>query len=255
MLTYLDESYAQDKHKQSLLIGALFIPSKSNKKFLHQGLTNIKQKHHLIKPDNSLKEIKYSKINSAKTLLVAKATVDLFNLSYKSFFRAGIINYTKKDLLKMKKLSSGTPLKEKIKKAMLYTKIVTHLIQNNYDSQKTRNGVLLMDNLTRCNGDQFNAIIATKLLSGQNPYLKHCSMVDSQTETNQTIQICDLLLGACRNSLYPTKSKYKTEFKDYVYKTLELPQANKWKKIKSQGELEARYPKFSIKYYGVPYKY
>jgi hypothetical protein len=257
MLTYLDESYAINKQKpkkEFLLIGALFLPSKSSQKHLQEGLRQIKLEHKFLTKSGKLKEIKYSELQSKRTLLIAKKAVDLFVDNAKAFFRVGIIEYAIQDLEKMKKLS-GKPAHNNIKRAMLYTKIVENLIKNNYTFYNIKNGVLLMDYLTRCNGDRFNQIIAKKLVNGENKFLKHFSYVDSKSEENQTIQICDLLLGAVRNNFFPTRIKYKTEFKNYVNKKLSLPGIEYWKQHHTQVRLEAKYSKLSVRFYRVPYQY
>ena len=250
MLTFLDESYGQG----ILIIGTLHIPTESERTFLHKGLLKIKNDFKFLNKNGHVKEIKYSNLTSRKRFEIAKATFDLFNKSYKSFFRAGVIQYTENDLNKMHKLSNA-PLPVKVKKAMLYTKIVELLIKNNYEPRKINNGVLLMDNLVRCKGDNFNAIITDKLINSKKPYLKHMSYIDSKEESTHVIQICDLLLGSLRSSFFKTKNKYKNNFSLYVRNKLNLPSTiNYWRKLK-QGRAEAKFPKFTVRVYGVPYKY
>lgn len=207
MLTYLDESYSDDK----LMVGALFIPSESEKNFLHKGLRKIKIDEKFIDKNGKLKEIKYSEIKSKKTLKISKKTIDLFVKSYQSFFRLGIISCTEKELNGMK----GS-LDKNIRKAIIYTRNVVLLIKNNYVAKRINNGVLLMDNLTRCKGDHFDELINKKLIK-DSKLLKHITYVDSSSEANHTIQICDLLLGAWRNILIPCKkNRFKNEFGKYV---------------------------------------
>lgn len=257
MLTYLDESYATKNRKpkkEFLLIGALFLPSKSSQIHLQKGLIKIKSEANFFTPENKFKEIKYNKLLSDQTLELAKKAVDLFIENYKAFFRVGIIEYDRSDLKNMNR-DSKSQINQNIKKAMLYTKIVEHLIKNNYDYQKIYDGTLLMDYLTRCRGDQFNEIIKRKLIHGKNKVLSNFSYIDSKSQTHQSIQICDLLLGAVRNSFFPTKNKFKTEFRNYVYKQLSLPAKEYWKKDHRQGLLEAKYHKFFVKFYKVPYQF
>lgn len=248
MLTYLDESY----DKNTIIIGALFMPTDSEKTYFHKRFLKIKKDNKFIDKNGSVKEIKYSKLNSRKTLNIAKLSVDLFANSYKSFFRAGVIQYTQNDLEHMRKLSN-TPLSLKVKKAMMYTKIVELLIKNNYSSRKVSDGVLLMDYLTRCKGDNFDSIISDKLMNQKQKYLKHFDYIDSKKESTHTIQICDLLLGSIRNEIFATKNKYKKEFSEYVKNKFRLPSISKWKGI-NQARAESKYPKFTIRIYGVPYK-
>lgn len=242
MLTYLDESYSNDK----LMVGTLFITSDSEKKFLHKGLRDIKIKENFVDKNGNLKEIKYSKIKSKKTLRIAEESVNLFLNAYQSFFRVGIIKYSDKDLLNMRGTKDNN-----IKKAIIYTQAVVLLVKNNYISKKITEGTLLMDNLTRCKGDLFNQIINKKLIKGTK-LLKHVSYVDSSSAANHTIQICDLLLGGIRNTLIPCKTnKFKNDFGKYIETTLKLPKLNYWKN-KRQGAVEAKYPKCNIRFYGVP---
>lgn len=55
MLIYFDESY--DNEHQYLILGALFNP---HPKFLHQKLSQIKQKYNYLSQDGTLREIKYN---------------------------------------------------------------------------------------------------------------------------------------------------------------------------------------------------
>jgi len=257
MLTYLDESYASKTHKpkkEFLLIGALFLPNKSSQLHLQKGLIKIKSDANFFTPNSKFKEIKYNKLLSDQTLELAKKAVDLFIDNYRAFFRVGIIEYDKSDLRNMNR-NCKSQINKNIKKAMLYTKIVEHLIKNNYRYQKIYTGTLLMDYLTRCKGDQFNEIIKRKLIDSKNKVLSHFSYVDSKSETHQPIQICDLLLGAVRNNFFPTRNKYKTKFRNYVNKRLVLPKKEYWKKDHQQGLLEAKYHKFFVKFYKIPYQF
>jgi hypothetical protein len=81
------------------------------------------------------------------------------------------------------------------------------------------------------------------------------SYIDSKAESTHVIQICDLLLGALRNSIFKTKNRFKNNFGSYVRNELKLPlNINNWRRLK-QGQAEAKFPKFTVRVYGVPYKY
>lgn len=257
MLTYLDESYVIKKrkpHKELLLIGALFLPTQSSKQHIQNGLKKIKIEHDFVTREGLLKEIKYSKLHSERAYEIALKAVDLFISNYRAFFRVGIIEYDSQDLAEMKKLS-GVIVENKVKKAMLYTKIVENLIKNNYNYYGITSGVLLLDNLTRCNGDQFNSVIRKKLISGKKKYLRHFEYIDSAAEENQGLQVCDLLLGAIRNGFFPTRDVFKTMFRKQVFSKLNLPEVKYWKEKHNQGLLESKYPKLFVKFYNVPYRY
>lgn len=252
MLTFLDESYG----KNILLVGTLHIPSKAEEKYFHQKLVKIKQKYKFCDYKGDFREIKYTKLTSPTRLKIAKEVIDLFKNSYSSFFRAVAIPYSEQDLKSMRKISNKGLLSVNIKQAMIYTKAVEQVIKNSYNPRGVNNGVLLMDDLVRCKGDDFNKIIRSKLASGKNPLLKHFSYVNSKSTSNHVIQICDLLLGSIRPSIFKSKNRFKTDFSEYVKQSLNLPsfKLKYWRGLR-QGESEAKHPKFAIRVYGVPYKY
>lgn len=250
MLTYLDESYGNG----ILLIGTLHLASNSARKYIHRELLKIKKKHNFKNKSGITKEIKYSLLTSYKRLEIAKDVIDIFNKTDKAFFRASVMQYSEIDI---KNIRPKLQLDQNIKKAMLYTKSVEQLIKNTYKANNAKEGVLLMDNLVRCKGDNFDRLISKKLLETPNNYIKHFTYVDSKSELNHTIQVCDLLLGSIRCSLIPPrKGKYKKAFSKYVLKTLDLPNFNLkyWKGLR-QGLAEIKHHKFAIRVYKVPYRY
>ena len=157
MLVYFDESYAS---KERLLLGALFIPSRSSQEFLHKGLVSIKKDANFVDSKGELKEIKYSKITTKKKLGIAKATVDLFFSTQDCYFRACVIPYSEKYLDRVGR-QQGIP--RKLKEAMLYTNSFIKLIKNNIP--EVRGAVLMMDDtfywfflLKVCKTDNTNCV-------------------------------------------------------------------------------------------------
>ena len=250
MLSYLDESYGDN----NLIIGCLFIPTRSERKYIHQGLKKIKLDFGYLSKDGSLKEIKYSKLENPNKLQIAKEAINLFKSTYDSFFRAAVVSYSKSDLNKMFRQSKKS-VPDKIKRAVIYTKSVEYLIKQNYSKRGITKGILLMDNITRCDGDEFNKLIDCKLVKSTPPLIKHFSYVNSSRESNHTIQICDLLTGAIRNSIsMPIKNTYKNQFTKYVKDSLAIPtyDISFWTSLK-QGEAESKFPKFTIRKFGLPF--
>ncbi len=251
MIVYFDESYAC---KEKLLLGALFLPSKRERAWLHCAFRKVKQKEEFWDNNGVLKEIKYSKIDTPKKLRVAKKAIDLFSRCQESYFRACVVPYNEEELKKVGR-QKGVPLK--LKEAMLYTKSTYLLIRNTIPG--VRNASLMMDEITRANGDRFDEIIRYKLANGDDAIFNHIGYISSKAEETHTIQICDLLLGAILNELYPTKGKRgnrKNEFREYVKKKINLPSLGEdyWKNF-TKAKAEAKHPKYTVRYYGVPYKY
>jgi hypothetical protein len=248
MLVYLDESYQQ---KEKLFLGTLFIPVKSEKKYLHKGLLDIKISNGFTTATGIPKEIKYNKVRQQKHLNIAKQAIKLFFESDSAFFRACVIPYDEEELKRVGR-QRGIPIK--LKEAMLYTKAVEQLIKNNISG--VRRGVLLMDEITRARGDRFNEMIQAKLGSGSNPIFRHISYIKSHAPQNHTIQICDLLLGAVLNEHYPAQNQLKNEVREIVKQYLNTPTLKEsyWKN-KSQKWVEEKHPKFTIRYWGIPYQY
>lgn len=247
MLVYFDESYGKNEW---LFLGALFLPSEKPRRKLHQEFLELKKKNNFLDKRGNPKELKYSRITTSKKLYLAKEAIILFSRYDDVFFRACAMRYAKKEL-DMIGEQKGIP--EKLKKAMIYTKATAQLIQNNVG--KAKNGVLLMDKRNRATGDRFDQLIRYRLGAGDPPIFRHISYVDSSKESNQTIQICDLLLGATYNEFYPTGKGFKNEFREFVKKELKIPTFKKkyWGE-KSQKEAEELHPKLTIRFWKNPYK-
>ena len=247
MLVYLDESY---REKERLYLGALFLPSFKKRQLLHQQFLHLKRQEGFLNPDGSVKEVKYSKILTSKTLRIAKSAVELFSQVDNVFFRACTVPY---DQDKMDKLGGSKALPVKIKEAIVYTKATVQLLSSNLSG--VTGGVLLMDELTRSQADKFDQLIRHKLSNGLDPMFRYISYVDSGAEANHTIQICDLLLGVILNEAHPSKAKhpYKNKFREFVKKQLNLPtlKENYWKK-KTKTQADKLHPKYNIRFWETP---
>lgn len=248
MLVYFDESYAS---KDRLMLGALFLPSKRGRVWLHRKFLKAKNDLKYLTKSGEPKEIKYNIITTSAHLEIAKRAVDLFFSSDDVYFRACVIPYDEKQLDKVGR-QLGIP--RKLKEAMLYTHATVTLLRNSIP--EVRNAALVMDEITRAKGDRFNELIQAKLGNGEKAIFSHIGYTDSKSLRTHTIQICDLLLGSILNEHYPTKEDCKNQFREYVKQKLSLPELTKkyWGE-KSQKWAEENHPKFTIRFWGVPYQY
>lgn len=249
MLVYFDESYAC---KDKLLLGALFLPSKKTRSWLHCSFSKLKKSYDFFDKSGKLKEIKYNEITNNKKLEIAKKAVDLFTKCPDAYFRACVIPYNQKELDKVGR-QKGIPVK--LKEAMLYTNSAYKLLQNTIP--EVREASLMMDEITRARGDKFDEIIRDKIGSGEKAIFSHISYVSSKAERTHTIQICDLLLGAILNEHYPTtKVLQKNEFREYVKSKIAVTSLKQdyWGKMQKK-EADSKHPKYNIRFWGVPYQY
>lgn len=246
MLIYFDESY--DSEHQYLILGALFNP---HPKFLHQKLSQIKRKYNYFSQDGTLREIKYNYVTNKKKLDIAKSAINIFFEST-SWFRCVVIEQKLVDLNRFgKKLE-----KDKIKKARLYKKFAELLIGHN--TENIFNAVMLVDKLTRCNGDEFIEIMKQEFClpygkhspDSEIPTLKNVIEIPSHLEQYQVNQILDILMGCVLNNLIPTLREEKNEIRKYLINILGvkdlLPQT--WA-IYSKTYVEKFWPKFNIWYW------
>lgn len=234
------------------MLGALFLPSKRSRIWLHRSLLKIKRDHSYLDTNGFAREVKYSKINRETQLEIAKAAVDLFMKCPDCYFRACVVPYSREQLERIGK-QRGIPTK--IKEAMIYTKSAINLLHNAIPD--VRGASLMMDQITRANGDRFDEVVRDKLGSGKQAIFDHIGYIDSKAERTHTIQLCDLLLGAILNEHYPTKSnKLKNEFREYVKEKLKLTSMKKnyWGEL-SQSEAEKKHPKYTIRFWKLPYAY
>lgn len=246
MLIYFDESY--DNEHQYLILGALFNP---HPKFLHRNLSQIKKKYNYISQDGTLREIKYNYVTNKKKYLVAKSAIDAFFEST-SWFRCIVIEQKLVDLNRFGKKWE----KDKIKKARLYKKFAELLISHN--TENVFNAIMLVDKLTRCNGDEFIEIMKQEFClpygkhspDSKIPTLKDVIEIPSHLEQYQVIQSADILMGCVLNNLKPTVKKEKNELRKYLIAKMRikdlLPET--WAKY-SKTYVEKYWPKFNIWYW------
>ncbi|MBI4743294.1 MAG: DUF3800 domain-containing protein [Actinobacteria bacterium] len=246
MLIYFDESY--DQNHDYLLLGALFNP---HSRYLHKELSTIKNKANFRDKNGSFKEIKYSNCKNKEYYQMCKLVIDSFMKST-SWFRAIVI---RQELINYDFF--GKPNEpEKIKKARAYKKFAEMLIS--FNTENLVNGVLLVDDLTRCDEDKFIEVMkdvfatpnCNHSLEKSTPTLKEILPVESKKEQYQVIQICDLLLGCILNNLYPTQNRYKNEIRQYLVKCLQAPSLlpDFWGDF-SKMNMESKFPKYGIWYW------
>lgn len=246
MLIYFDESY--DQEHQYLLLGALFNP---HPKFLHREFLEMKKKYNYLDKDGKALEIKYSNCTSKQREKMSCEAIDIFMRST-SYFRAIVIDQGVMDLDRFGKKNE----EKKIKMARAYKKFAELLLSHN--TENIYNGVLLTDELTRCQGDKFMEIMKRDfcLVDGQHcndkhkPTLKDIIDIKSHIEEYQVNQINDILLGSILNNLKPTTKEYKNNLRKHLIKRLGvknlLPET--WNKY-SKNYAETYYPKYNIWYW------
>ena len=246
MLIYFDESYDHDH--QYLLLGALFNP---HPKFLHRELLNIKRERSFLDRKDKVLEIKYNNCNSKKREEMNCKAIDIFMAST-SYFRAIVIDQTIMELDRFGKKSEDN----KIKMARAYKKFAELLLAHN--TENIYNGVLLTDELNRCDGDKFIEIMKQDfcVLNGRHcnddnkPTLKEIAEIQSHLEEYHVNQINDILMGSILNNLKPTKKEYKNNVRKHLIKRLgvkDLLPAT-WSRY-SKTYAESYHPKYNIWYW------
>lgn len=244
MIIYFDESYDWNKHW--LLLWACFHP---HPKFLHRKMTEIKKNKNFILKDGTLKELKYNQCINKQTFQVAKECIDTFFEST-SYFRLIAIEQWA-EWFNLDKFWFPSDDK-KLKMAKMYKKFTELLISHN--TQNLYNWILFTDELTRCNGDIFFALMKELFCKqwcnhSQNkkePTLKDIIEVSSHLEQYQLLQITDLLMWCTLNQLNPTKNKYKTKIAKYLSeKVWNWFKKENWTQY-SKTYVETFWPKFNI---------
>jgi len=246
MLIYFDESY--DHEHQYLILGALFNP---HPKYLHRELLNVKKKYNYLDQKGKALEIKYSNCTNKKREKMNCAAIDIFMRST-SYFRAIVIEQKIMNLNRFGKKNEPN----KIKMARAYKKFSELLLAHN--TENIYNGVLLTDELNRCNGNRFIEIIKQDFcnIDGRHcndkhrPTLKEITSIKSHIENYQVNQINDILMGSILNNIFPTTKEYKNNVRNHLVKCLGvkslLPES--WGRY-SKTYVEKYYPKYNIWYW------
>lgn len=249
MLVYLDESY--DNGHKFFLLGALFVPDSIP---LHRAFKGVKVNEGHVLPDGEVKEVKYSQLYTPRHLRIAKRGVDLF-LASNAWF--GCIVVDQRPVSSWSLDSFGRPDESNaIKEARAYTSFTELLLARN--SRETSNGVLLVDRMTRCAGDDFLRRITDEFSKPSTPDVSEPTFrtvveVDTALEVYQLGQLGDLLTGAILNDLVEPKarkSRYKRQFKQYVKDRLGVPSLGPdfWQNPPGTGE--PIHPQFHVWYWG-----
>jgi len=246
MLIYFDESY--DNEHRYLLLGALFNP---HPKYLHREWLRLKREAGLVGSDGRTFEIKYNNCTTRRRQELCCGAIDIFFRST-SYFWAIVIDQNIMNLDYFGRRSEDNT----IKMARAYKKFAELLLSHN--TENIYNGVLLTDELSRCNGDRFIEIMKQDfcLVGGlhckdkDRPALKEITDIKSHLEEYHVNQINDILLGSILNNLMPTKKEYKNNVRNYLIKRLGiknlLPET--WSKY-SKTLVEEYYPKYNVWYW------
>lgn len=246
MLIYFDESYDQE-HKY-LILGALFNP---HPRYLHRELVELKKKYGFLDKNGKCLEIKYNNCTTKARLDLCKGAINIF-IKSTSYFRAIVIEQSAIDLERFGNKSE----KDKIKMARAFKKFSEMLIASN--TQNIFNGVLLTDELTRCEGDKFIEVMKLEFCEKDGkhcpdplrPALKDIRDFDSSLENYHVNQINDILLGCIINNHFPTNGYYKNELREHLIKGLGVDNLLKsfWGKYDKKGR-EDHHPKYSIRFW------
>ena len=181
MIIYLDESY--DWRGVYFLLGGLFVLS-DHDVFL-ESFNSVKREEGFVRPDGSLRELKYSRIKYPKSERAAVKALQTFK-AHRCYFRAVIVPQAQFDLGYFGK--SYEP--EKIKRARAYKKFAEMLIE--YNTPELTDGILFADNLTRCkgaleHGDEFVEVMRERF---QHVIYDHdLSINPPQTQTHSKSQL------------------------------------------------------------------
>lgn len=196
-------------------------------------------------------EIKYSNCSTRLRQELCCKAIDIF-IKSTSYFRAIVIDQSVMNLDYFGKKSEP----DKIKMARAYKKFAELLLSHN--TENIYNGVLLTDELTRCDGDKFMEIMKQDfcVLGGQHcndgsrTTLKEITDIRSHLEEYHVNQINDILIGSILNNLKPTHKEYKNNVRIHLIKNLGiknlLPES--WCKY-SKKIVEEYYPKYNIWYW------
>ena len=246
MLIYFDESY--DNEHRYLILGALFNP---HPKFLHKELLEMKKRNSFVGKNGKVLEIKYSNCTSKKREMMNCEAIDIFMKST-SYFRAIVVD---QNIMELDCFGNKSEDK-KIKMARAYKKFAELLLSHN--TENIYNGVLLTDELNRCNGDKFMEIMKQDfcITSGRHcndnykPTLKEITDIKSHLEDYHVNQINDILMGSILNNLKPTSKEYKNNVRGYLIKKLGVKNLllESWSKY-SKAFVEENYPKYNIWYW------
>lgn len=246
MLLYFDESY--DNEHRYLILGALFNP---HPKYLHREMMKIKSRNNFLDNRGKGRELKYNLCINNYYLKMCQECIDVFVKST-SYFRCVVVDQKILDLDYFGQKYEP----DKIKMARAYKKFAELLIAHN--TEEIYNGVLLTDELKRCQGDKFMEIMKEDFcLPGgkycnvpNRPTLKHVADIHSDIEEYQVCQINDILIGCVLNNLVPTSKPYKNNLRDYLIKKIEVDSLlpDYWNKY-SKKFVEENYPKFNVWYW------
>lgn len=234
MKIYFDESYPETQ--EVMIQGAMFCSDDANT-LLYKSILELKQKH------DFTGEIKYSEINTRKSLEVAKEIVKLFLDLEHPFFHACVLPYSPEGL---KETPGATIAKKRI---WIYTDSGAKLILSHIPAGVSAD--IFLDEELRLNQTPFyDYLRSAKVRRGSK--INSVTPVKSHKDENCLIQLTDLLVGAVKHGLYPTTGKrgrYKREFCQYVLTEAKIKSYDRsyWTKRRRK-----QHRNFSIGYWIVP---
>jgi uncharacterized protein DUF3800 len=237
VIIYLDESY--DWQGTYFLLGALFV--RENHDVFLSSFNDIKREEKFARPDGTLRELKYSKINHDNHERAAVKAIQAFK-AQNAYFRAVVIPQAAFDLTFYGKKYEP----ENIKRARAYKKFAEMLIE--YNAPELADGVLFADYLSRCKGalgkgDEFIEAMKQRFLYPTDEglsvksKLRHISEVPSDHEKYALLQVCDVLLGSTLNGVLKiakgARMAHKNTVTEKMKEILEFPTFDKsyWQSV------------------------
>lgn len=235
MKIYFDESYPEVQDK--MILGALFISDLGNK-YISESFKGIKAKYNIVG------ELKYADLDRLKKLDAAKEALGLLKGTKRIvYFRSCVLPYSGTGLATI----PGASLNQKRVSIYGYsakTLVLSHL-------QPNRKAHLYMDREDRIERTKFKTkILKAKATKGGK--IDSVISVDSKDESTALVQLCDLLTGAIKQSLYPTntkKGRFKKQWAEFVAQEFGIVIDGTVARVQSSNK------KFDVSFHKVPNMY
>ncbi len=231
-----------------LVIGMLFSPDHGK---LHNQLCKAKDDLEFFnrgKRKAHYKETHFAEFKSKRDLNLAKAWIDIF-LHSTSVFRCVVVDWSIYD----PKYFGHAYHPPALKKRRAYKKWAEMLLQP--EVAQIQNGVFYLDRLRALYGYDVVDHLEDRFCFGQdgrrrsNPRIQRFIPAQSWKDANQSLQLCDLLVGCVYQSLVPSKNKIKLATRSYLYEQLrdygvKRSDPGFWRQY-SRGVLTKHFPRFS----------
>ena len=231
-----------------LVIGMLFSPDHGN---LHNQLCKAKDSFMFFnqgKRKARYKETHFAEFKSKRDQDLAESWLDIF-LRSTSIFRCVVVDWSIYD----PKYFGHVYDPESLKKRRAYKKWAEMLLQP--ELSKIQDAVFYLDRLRALHGYDVVDRLEERFCFDQDgrrrpkPRIQRFVPAQSWKDANQTLQLCDLLVGCVYQSLVPSQNKVKLATRDYLYEQLKAYGVQRsdpgfWRQY-SGGVLNKHFPRFS----------